>query len=200
MVFRSLALAAVFLLFAAPGAGADEARDKQVTKIFMAAQSTTCRGASGMPGDPLEFDVYEMSYTRARDDDATSYPLALYRFFCDNGAYNISHVFYAANSYDEITQLQFAEPVFEIDYADEENEAVRGIALTSWTAMPRLVNSEVDVETGTVRSYLHWRGLGDASSRGTWRLRDGRFELVRFEVDASYDGEINPLLMFGALD
>jgi hypothetical protein len=34
--------------------------------------------------------------------------------------------------------------------------------------------------------------VGDASSRGTWVFADGGFRLIRYEVDASYDGEINP--------
>jgi hypothetical protein len=34
--------------------------------------------------------------------------------------------------------------------------------------------------------------VGDASSTGTWLFRDGRFSLVQYEVDASYDGQINP--------
>jgi hypothetical protein len=37
-----------------------------------------------------------------------------------------------------------------------------------------------------------WRGLGDASDSGTWLFRNGDFALVRYEVDASHDGEINP--------
>ncbi|TIV72916.1 MAG: DUF1176 domain-containing protein, partial [Mesorhizobium sp.] len=37
-----------------------------------------------------------------------------------------------------------------------------------------------------------WRGVGDASSSGTYLFRNGDFSLVQYDVDASYDGEINP--------
>ena len=54
------------------------------------------------------------------------------------------------------------------------------------------MNSEYDEATRSITSYAKWRGLGDASSSGTWMFRDGTFTLVKYEVDASYDEEINP--------
>ncbi|MGO4843166.1 DUF1176 domain-containing protein, partial [Rhizobiaceae sp. 2RAB30] len=41
-------------------------------------------------------------------------------------------------------------------------------------------------------SHAKWRGVGDASSTGTYIFREGTFTLVKYDVDASYDGEINP--------
>jgi hypothetical protein len=41
-------------------------------------------------------------------------------------------------------------------------------------------------------SWSKWRGVGDASANGTWAFKNGRFVLVKYDVDASYDGEINP--------
>ena len=37
-------------------------------------------------------------------------------------------------------------------------------------------------------------GAASATPRptGTWLFRDGAFSLVQYDVDASYDGEINP--------
>jgi hypothetical protein len=60
------------------------------------------------------------------------------------------------------------------------------------TATLSLVNSDFDPDTATLSSYSKWRGIGDASSSGTWVFDDGRFVLARYEVDASYDGEVNP--------
>ena len=54
------------------------------------------------------------------------------------------------------------------------------------------MNSGYDEDTKTITSYSKWRGVGDASSAGTWIFRNGEFALVKYEVDASYDGEINP--------
>ena len=55
-----------------------------------------------------------------------------------------------------------------------------------------LANSSYDEATMSITSNAKWRGVGDASSAGTWIFRDGEFTLVRYDVDASYDGEINP--------
>ncbi|WP_342587146.1 DUF1176 domain-containing protein [Kumtagia ephedrae] len=55
-----------------------------------------------------------------------------------------------------------------------------------------LVNSFYDDASKSITSAAKWRGVGDASSSGTWMFRDGTFTLVRYDVDASYDGEINP--------
>jgi hypothetical protein len=59
-----------------------------------------------------------------------------------------------------------------------------------------LTNSSYDEATKSIMSNAKWRGVGDASSAGTWIFRDGEFALVRYDVDASYDGEINPEPVF----
>jgi hypothetical protein len=59
------------------------------------------------------------------------------------------------------------------------------------TTYPTIANAEVDAASGTIRSTGYWRGIGDASSVGEWRLIEGDFVLVKYDVDASYDGEIN---------
>ena len=55
-----------------------------------------------------------------------------------------------------------------------------------------LTNSEYDEETRRITSHALWRGMGDASSNGIWEFVDGEWALVYFEVDTSYDGEVNP--------
>ena len=54
------------------------------------------------------------------------------------------------------------------------------------------MNSSYDEASHTITSANKWRGVGDASDAGTWIFRNGRFTLVKYDVDASYDGEINP--------
>jgi hypothetical protein len=54
------------------------------------------------------------------------------------------------------------------------------------------VNSSFDEASQTITSASKWRGVGDASDSGTWIFRNGEFTLVKYDVDASYDGEVNP--------
>ena len=66
-------------------------------------------------------------------------------------------------------------------------------SIVGYTAESTLVNSDYDPGTQTLTSYNKWRGVGDAFSAGTWIFREGAFTLVRYDVDASYDGEQNPV-------
>ncbi|TIL39604.1 MAG: DUF1176 domain-containing protein, partial [Mesorhizobium sp.] len=69
---------------------------------------------------------------------------------------------------------------------------VEAINVTGFQTDDQLVNSEYDDATKTISSLNKWRGVGDASSAGTYLFRNGNFSLVQYDVDASYDGEINP--------
>ncbi|TIX06772.1 MAG: DUF1176 domain-containing protein, partial [Mesorhizobium sp.] len=64
---------------------------------------------------------------------------------------------------------------------------VVGFQATGWA-----VNSTYDDATQTITTFNKWRGVGDASSSGTYLFRNGDFSLVQYDVDASYDGEQNP--------
>ncbi len=117
----------------------------------------------------------------------------LYRFFCGMGAYNQSHVYYLHDEADGLRELQFATPELDIRYENDDSEGkVESMTIIGYQAEDELVNSEYDEATKSITSYAKWRGLGDASSSGTWMFRDGTFTLVKYEVDASYDEEINP--------
>lgn len=117
----------------------------------------------------------------------------LIRFFCGMGAYNESHVYYLWKEVDGLGELQFATPELDVRYENDDPEgAVESVAIIGYRADTELVNSFYDEDTRTITSAAKWRGVGDASSSGTWIFRDGAFTLVKYDVDASYDGEINP--------
>jgi hypothetical protein len=54
------------------------------------------------------------------------------------------------------------------------------------------VNSFYDPATLSITTFAKWRGVADASSNALYIFRNGRFSLIKYEVDASYDEEINP--------
>jgi hypothetical protein len=117
----------------------------------------------------------------------------LFRFFCGMGAYNESHVYFLWNDIDGLRELQFATPELDIRYENDDTEGkVDSITIIGYTTDTGLLNSSYDEETRTILSADKWRGVGDASSSGTWIFRNGDFTLVKYDVDASYDGEINP--------
>jgi len=125
----------------------------------------------------------------------------LIRFFCTRGAYNEFHVHFLADESGELMPVNFVVPELDIRYEDDQTmEAVRSIDVIGYTARPELVNSEYDPDTLTMTAHSRWRGVGDASASGKWIFRSGAFTLVRYEVDASFDGEINPETIIELID
>ena len=133
-----------------------------------------------------------LSYRDAQDGaEAPERQARLFRFVCSTAAYNEDAVYYLHDEAAGLRQLHFAVPELDIRHAGSEEE-VEAIYITGFRTSDRLVNSSYDEATMTISSHARWRGPGDASDAGAWLFRHGHFALVRYEVDASYDGEINP--------
>jgi Protein of unknown function (DUF1176) len=139
-------------------------------------------------------DIYELKYRDSADEaDQPDRTVSVYRFFCTRAAYNETHVFFMRNRFDEMEPLAFAEPAIHVDYENEDSQGkVLGVKIIGLESHSQLVNSAVDPAKNEVTSLNKWRGAGDASSSGKWVLKDGNFVLSTYDVDASYDGEINP--------
>ncbi|RWF53909.1 MAG: DUF1176 domain-containing protein [Mesorhizobium sp.] len=167
---------------------------EQAKKAFAATYGDQCD--KEMPGgEPLaEPDAYSLRYKNAgAEADGPERETRLFRFFCSMAAYNESAVYYVYDDVSGVRQLQFASPELDIHYENNDSEGkVEAINVTGFQTDDQLVNSEYDDATKTISSFNKWRGLGDASSAGTYLFRNGNFSLVQYDVDASYDGEINP--------
>ena len=164
---------------------------RQARDLFEATRGEACDG-SHFGEDPPP-DIYTMTFRPSyADDDAPLEEATLIRFFCGAGAYNETHAYVLHTAFDGLRRLSFAEPELQIRHEDEDTEKpVEEMRIIGFTAQPVLVNSEFVAEDHAILSHAKWRGLGDASSTGLWLFRDGDFSLVRYEVDPTYDGEIN---------
>lgn len=165
----------------------------KVENRFKAIFEGRCAGAeSGSHLESRPPERHEIRFKHEYESDGSEQVVTLFVMLCDRGAYNETHVFMLANEYGEILPLQFAEPALKISYENNDFEAsVQSIEVEGMTASDVLTNAFYDPKSRTVTSHAKWRGLGDASSVGLWRFKEGRFLLARYEVDASYDGEIN---------
>ncbi len=147
-------------------------------------------------GDPANAEVeqYRIPYRYSTDADGDPERTArLFRFYCGTGAYNESHVYYQHDEDEGLREVQFATPELDIRYEDDNSdEKVESVSIIGYTATPKLINSFYDEGSHSITSHGKWRGVGDASDSGTWLFRNGEFTLVKYDVDASYDGEINP--------
>lgn len=190
-------LPVLFAAAIATAAHAQEADDdaalmEKAKAMFEATAAETCDpdGPGSEDNAPESHAIgFRYSYDAEEDPERTAH---LFRFFCFSGAYNEIHVYYVADDEGALSPLHFAEPQYDVRYAGESDETVEAVTVTGFAATGQLVNSGYDPETRTITAHSLWRGMGDASSTGTWTFADGAFRLVRYEVDASYDGEINP--------
>lgn len=141
----------------------------------------------------LEPEVHEIAFRYAFDaDDQAERVAKLYRVLCYRAAYNEGHVYFLTSDDGEVAPLHFARPGLDIRYAGENDEELESMTVIGFSTYDVLVNSQYDADTRTVTSFSRWRGMADASSAGRWVFREGRFDLIHYEVDPTYDGEVNP--------
>jgi Protein of unknown function (DUF1176) len=171
-----------------------------ILDIAKAAHGANC-DFEGEAGPDIRYTAYELIYKAQGDapDDAAKKG-TLHEVFCNSGAYNTINVYFISLGEDSTTPVHFAAPAFNPVYENDDSEkAVLRIDIQGFTAADNLVNPDFDATTGTMTSFSKWRGVGDAGTSGTWRFIQGRFVLTHFEVDASYDGEINPTIIYDAV-
>lgn len=170
----------------------DHTLDRAIA-LYRQTFADQCDLMADLGQDELIIGDHAISFRYSHDGaDAPMRSARLFQLLCYRGAYNESHVFVYANERDELRPLSFAVPELDIRYRDENREGpVDAIYVIGFRTQADLVNSEFIPESATLTSWSKWRGLGDASSVGNWLFRDGEFSLVRFDVDATYDGEIN---------
>lgn len=113
------------------------------------------------------------------------------------GAYNYGTVWFIEREYEGVTPLHFATPFFDIDYTDQEETAVNNIRIVGWDTQAALVNPEFDESNQTITSFSKSRGLGDAFTSGVWTFHEGKFILTHYEIDPTFNGEIDPVTVFG---
>jgi len=163
-------------------------------KTFAAAYEGICHNLDptvSMGGwEPQSFEIrYKYSYETESDPERSVF---LFQFPCGSGAYNTIEVFYAVDAYGETKPVTFAEPELDIRYENDDYQGkLKSMTIIGYRSTDQLVNSGYDAEKKTIYSYSKWRGIGDASSVGTWIFRDGAFSLVKYEADPTYDGEEN---------
>jgi len=167
--------------------------DDRATAIFSAAYQEACSGAFLEDGRLIE-PPQRFAMTSPSSYGGDPAPMVLWLFRCNIGAYNVQSVALAYSEMNGVIPLHFATPDLNIVLEDPEDyeSAVKEVQIMGWSATPFLVNAEVDAAAGELRQVGYWRGIGDASDMAVWRLADEAFRLIRYEVDASYDGAVNP--------
>ena len=169
---------------------ADEADLAAARAAFAATYPVMCeQGLEGFFADEGP-ETYSATVT-ADYEGAEAETVTLYGFACSSGAYNLSTVWFVRNRWEEIEPVAFARPTARYTYADGEDAVLASHEVTGMVADLLLVNATYDPDTRTMTSFSKWRGLGDASESGTWRLGPDGFTLVRYTADPTFDGEMD---------
>jgi hypothetical protein len=178
------------------GAAYGDAADEAALAAFRAGFAGGCDAELVAPDSLLDPIVRHDLAMPQTGSDPTS--VSLWLFPCLMGAYNLTSVAYLKDETWGLRPVAFARPDVEITYVnpDEEEQEVKDIKTIGWTASPFLTNAVFDPAALTMINLSYWRGMGDAAEGGTWQLVDGEFRLTRYEIDASYDGEVNPRLIY----
>lgn len=196
--FRGLALALLPMLVGSNAALAQGGGDLAAARTFMeGALGPQCGSEVYGAESDERFELrFRYSYETASDPEHVA---VLYHLACTAGAYNMINVYVLRNEYDEMSVVSFAEPELDIRYENDDFEGkVESMTIIGFTASPTVVNSGFDPQRQTITSFSKWRGIGDAWSSGTWRFHEGRFILVRYEVDAAYDEKDDGTVVYAA--
>lgn len=178
----------------APPPPKKDAALERAKKAFVATYGDDCdqKTPEGKPvGEPTAYSIHYKDKDASADEPDRE--VRLFRFFCRMAAYNESAYYYLADDIGGVRQLQFAVPELDIRYENDDHEGkVESITVTGFQTEDHAINSDYAEASYTIITSAKWRGVGDASSTGNYLFRNGDFALVQYDVDASYDGEINP--------
>lgn len=191
-------------------------------KIIAAALLAGAALAGGASGDEAPWHPMALEAARAMHQatlpagcsaenaarEAQAYPLwfgeegaardaLLVEFTCRIGAYNVSSVYVLADQHGVASPVWFPSPQARVTRAGgAEDGAVEAVAIEGSVESREVVNARYDPASRTMEEIDKWRGLGDAYTLTRWGFRNGRFQLMHFAVDASYDGADNAVILF----
>lgn len=193
---RPLSIGLLLSLAAAPAFG--DADDDAALAAFKAGFSGGCDPELVAPDSLLGPIVrHDLMMPQAGSEPVK---VSLWLFPCLMGAYNLTYVTYLKDDFWGLHPVSFAAPDLKavpVD-PDSEDDTVKVIRFLGWTASPFLTNASFDPKTLTMVNLAYWRGIGDASDGGTWQLVGGAFRLLRYELDDSFDGAVNPVTLYPA--
>jgi Protein of unknown function (DUF1176) len=165
----------------------------RVIALYASENRTTCNRQYDNPeyGGGSAPSVNQLKYRNFPEDPEVT--AILYSFDCESAAYNFTSVYYLVNPDGLAQKLFFAVPELDVVYTDDTSEKLKSIAIAGYRATDFLFNADFNPATKSLSSFSKWRGIGDASSSGTWTFKEGQFLLTDYDVDPTYDGEMDAI-------
>ena len=171
----------------------DQLTDKAKAQ-FVSENSAECDKTIETLAGLNEPEIFPISYHLKSDDaKAAATEVTLFKFVCSMAAYNETDLFYLADSESTLNRLSFAEPQMDISYVGGDDSKLKSMKVKAMKASDVLINADFDPKTNSISNFAKWRGIGDASSSGTWVLNEGEFVLQNYDVDPTYDEKQNSI-------
>lgn len=144
-------------------------------------------GASGL--EPASFELQVGEEEAARQALIVEFP-------CQIGAYSQTAVYVLSDQHGTVSEIVFPSPKFDVNYVGgDETAGVDTIVVYETPYLREVVNPSYDSASRTMSERNKWRGLGDAYTATRWQFKNGKFEITYFAVDATFDGQDNPVVL-----
>lgn len=125
-----------------------------------------CMEPSASETEPASFELQVGEETAARQALIVEFP-------CQIGAYSQTAVYLLSDQHGTVSEIVFPSPKFDVNY----------------------VGPSYDSSSRTMSERNEWRGMGDAGTKTHWQFKNGKFEIIYFAVDATFDGKDNPVVL-----
>ena len=141
---------------------------------------------------PTQSDMVPASFELQIGEETAARQALLVEFPCQFGAYSQTAVYLMSDQHGTVSEVLFPSPVVEVTYHGEGSMTVDEVTITETRDLREVVNPSYDASSRTMTERNKWRGLGDAYTLTQWGYKNGKFEIMTFAVDGSFDGKDNP--------
>lgn len=155
--------------------------------------------AANLPHLCMEPDGSEMepaSFELQVGEEAAARQALIVEFPCQIGAYSQTAVYLLSDQHGTVSEIVFPSPKFDVNYVGgDEKAGVDTIVVYETPYLREVVNPSYASSSRTMAERNKWRGLGDAYTATQWQFKNGKFEIIYFAVDATFDGKDNPVVL-----
>lgn len=145
---------------------------------------------------PVASAMEPASFELQVGEEAAARQALLVEFPCQIGAYSRTAVYLLSDQHGTVSEVVFPSPRIDVTYSGKgEGAAVEKIAITGTPDLREVVNPGYDADSRTMTERNKWRGVGDAYTTTRWGFRHGKFEIMYFALDATFDGKDNPQVL-----
>ncbi len=192
MRFRPMIMSSVFLL-ALPAVAQETAWQAE------AIQKALDYHAANLPElcvSPVDTEMEPASFKLQVGEETAARQALIVELPCQFGAYSQTAVYLLSDQHGAVSEILFPTPKFDVIYSGEgEAATVEKIVIYETPYRREVGNGLYDPDSRTMSERNNWRELSDAYTETRGAFKHGKFEIVYFAVDATFDGKDNSIVL-----